>query len=72
MKVNRLLIDSSKGQPGGHEYDCEWDLSGLYTARDLKDHMWMAAVERADPIRYSEVSPSFEKNAAHHSAHFLT
>ena len=45
MKVYRLLIDSSKRQPGGHEYDFEWDVSGLSTARDLKGHMWMAAVE---------------------------
>jgi hypothetical protein len=44
MKVYRLLIDSSNRQPGGHEYDFEWDISGLATARDLKGHTWMAAV----------------------------
>ncbi len=44
MKVCRLLIDRSKRQPGGHEYDFEWDMSGLITARDLKCHTWMAAV----------------------------
>ncbi len=72
MKVYRLLIDSAKRQPGGHEYDFEWDLSSLSTARDLKDHTWMAAVEWMDPIRYSEVPPTFAKNAAHPSALFLT
>ncbi len=44
MKVYRLLIDSSKRQPGGHEYGFEWDLSGLTTARDLKGHTRMDAV----------------------------
>ena len=72
MKVYRLLIDSAKRQPGGHKYDFDWDLSGISTARDLKDHTWMVAVEWTDPIRYSEVSPTFAKNAAHPSALFLT
>ena len=72
MKVYRLLIDSSKRQPGGHEYDFEWDISGLATARDLKGHTWMAAVEWSDPVRYSEESPTFGKNSAHPSALFLT
>ena len=72
MKVYRLLIDSAKPQPGGHEYDVDWDLSGLSTARDLTDHTRMAAVDWTDPIRYSEVSPTFGKNAAHPSALFLT
>jgi len=61
MKVYILLVDSAKRQPGGHEYDFEWDLSGLSTARDLKDHTWMATVEWTDPIRYSEMSPILEK-----------
>ncbi len=72
MKVYRLQIDSAKRKVGGHEYDFEWDLTGLSTARDLKGHTWMAAVEWADPIRYSEVSPTFAKDAAHPSALFLT
>ncbi len=72
MKVYRLLIDNSNRQPGGHEYDFEWDLSGLTTARDLKRHTWMAAVEWSDPIRYSEESPTFGKNSEHSSALFLT
>ena len=72
MKVYRILVDSAKRKTGGHEYDFEWDLTGLSTARDLKGHTWMAAVEWADPIRYSEVSPTFAKNAAHPSALFLT
>ena len=72
MKVYRLLIDSAKRQPGGHEYDFEWDLSGLSTARDFKDHTWMTAVEWTDLIRYFEVSPTFGKNAAHPSALFFT
>jgi hypothetical protein len=45
MKVYRILVDSAKRQPGGHEYDFELDISGLATARDLKGHTWMAAVE---------------------------
>ena len=72
MKVYRLLIDSAKRQPGGHEYDFNWDVSGLSTARDLKGHTWMAAVEWSDPVRYSEVSPTFGKNAANPSVLFLT
>ncbi len=71
MKVYRLLIDSSKRRPGGHEYDFEWNNSGLATARDLKGHTWMAAVEWTDPIRCSEESPTFGKNSAHPSALFL-
>ncbi len=58
MKVYRLLIDSSKRQPDGHDYNFEWDISGLATARDLKGNTWMDAVECLDPIRYSEVSSS--------------
>ncbi len=46
-----MLIDSSKRRPSWREYDFEWDLSGLTTARDLKGHTWMAAVEWSDPIR---------------------
>ena len=38
MKVYKILIDSAKRQPGGHEYDFEFDISGLATARDLKGH----------------------------------
>ena len=72
MKLYRLLIDSSKRQPGGHEYNFEWDLSVLSTARDLNDHTWMATVEWTDPIRYSEVPPTFGKNDAHLSTLFIT
>jgi hypothetical protein len=45
MKVNKLLVDSTNRQPDGHEYDFEWELSGISTAHDLKGHTWMAAVE---------------------------
>jgi hypothetical protein len=72
MKVYRLLIDISKRQPGGNEYDSEWDISGLSTACDLKEHTWMGAVEWSDPFRYSEVFRTFGKNSAHLSALFLT
>ncbi len=72
MKVFRLFTNNAKLQPCGHEYDFEWDLSGLPTARDIKGHTWMAAVEWTDPIRYSEMSPTFGKNPAHPSALFLT
>ncbi len=72
MKVIRLFIDSSKRQPGRHKYDFEWGISGLTTARDLKGHTWMDTMERTDPIRYSEVSPTFDKNSSHPSALFLT
>jgi hypothetical protein len=72
MKVYRILVDSAKRQPGGHEYDFELDISGLATARDLKGHTWMAAVEWNDPVKYSELSPTFAKSAAHPAALFLT
>ena len=72
MKVYRLLIDSSSRLPGGHAYDFEWDISGISTARDFKGHTWMTAVEWTGPSRYSKVSPTFAKNAAHPSALFLT
>jgi hypothetical protein len=32
----------------------------------------MAAVEWADPIRYSEMSPILGKSSAHHFSFFLT
>jgi hypothetical protein len=72
MKVYRLRIDRSNRQPGGHEYDFDWNISGLTTARDFKGHTWMAAVEWSDPIRYSEVSPTFDKDPLQPSALFLT
>ena len=65
MKVYRILVDSAKRQPGGHEYDFELDISGLAPSRDLKGHTWMAAVEWNDPVKYSELSTTFAKNAAH-------
>ena len=72
MKVYILLIDSAKRKSGGHEYDFEWDLPGLSTSRDLKEHTWITAVDWTDPIRYSEVSRTFGKNAVHPSTLFLT
>jgi hypothetical protein len=56
MKVYRLIIDSTKRQPCGHECDFEWDLSGFTTTRDLRGQTWMVAAEWTDPIRYSEVT----------------
>ncbi len=51
MKVYILRIDSAKLYPDGHAYDIECNLSSLSTARDLKDHSWMAGVEWTDTIR---------------------
>ena len=62
MKVYRILIDSAKRQPGGHEYDFEFDISRLATARDFKRHTWITAVEWNDPVKYSEVFPTFAKH----------
>ena len=38
MKVYKIHIDNAKRQPGWHEYDFEFDIPGLATARDLKGH----------------------------------
>jgi hypothetical protein len=72
MKVYSILIENAKHQPDGHEYDFEFDISGLATARDLNRHTWMAAVEWNDPVKYSEVSPIFAKDPAHPAALFVT
>jgi hypothetical protein len=73
MKVYRLLIDSAKRQPGGHEYNFELDISGLITtARDLKGYIRMVAIEWNKPVKYSDVSPTFEKRPTHPAAIFLT
>ena len=72
MKVYRTLIDNAKCQSGGHEHDFEFDISGLTTARDLKGHTWVTAVEYNDPVKYSQVSPSFTKSSAHPAALFPT
>jgi hypothetical protein len=71
MKVYRILIDNAELQPGGHEYDFKFDISGLAMARDLKGHTWMAAVEWNDPVKYSELSASFANYAALPVALFL-
>jgi hypothetical protein len=71
MKVYRILIDSAKRQPGGHEYDFEFDISRLATARDFKRHTWITAVEWNDPVKHSEVSPTFGKSHTHSAALFL-
>jgi hypothetical protein len=71
MKVYRVPVNSAARQ-SGHEYDFQWDLSGFTTARDLKGHTWMAAVEWSDPIKYSEETPTFASHVLHPSALFLT
>jgi hypothetical protein len=71
MKVYKIHIDSAKRQPSGHEYDFEFDIPGLATARDLKGTTWMAAVEWNDPVKYFEVSPIFAKSPAHPATLFL-
>jgi len=70
MKVYRLLIDSAARQ-SGHTFDFVFDISGVMTARDLKNHTWMCCVEWNDPVKYSEVSATFDKNALHPAALFL-
>ncbi len=71
MKVYRIPVSSAEYQ-SGHQYDVQWDLSGFTTARDLRGHTWMAAVEWSDPIQYSEEIASFASHVLHPSAFFLT
>ncbi len=70
MKVYRITVDSAARQTG-HEFDFEWDLSGVSSARDLKGKTWVAAVEWCDVMRYSEESPTYASNSLHPSALFL-
>ncbi len=49
MKVCRILVSIATRQ-SGHQYDFQCDLPGFTTARGLKGHTWMAAVEWSDPI----------------------
>ncbi len=44
MKVYRIPVNNATHK-SGRQYDFHWDLSGFTTARDLKGHIWMAAVE---------------------------
>jgi hypothetical protein len=71
MKVYRIPVNSTARQ-SGHQYDFQWDLSDSTTARDLKGHAWMAAVEWSDLIKYYEESPTFATHVLLPPALYLT
>lgn len=61
--VYRIYVDSAKRR-SGHQFDFEYDITGVVTSRYLVGKTWMAAVEWCTPVRYSASSSVFAKDAA--------
>ena len=57
----RIHVDS-RSRSSGHEFDFDYDISGMVTARDLVGKTWMCGVEWCDPVAYSESSSLFAKD----------
>lgn len=59
--VYRVYVDSAKRR-SGHQFDFEYDITGVVTSRYLVGRTWMAAVEWCTPVRYSTSSDVFAKD----------
>ena len=71
MSTYRILVDSSQ-RLIGNTYDFQYDVSRVTTSRDMIGKTWMMGVEWCDPVKYSEYTPTFDKNESHPSCLLLT